>query len=72
VNETKVVIGQFHRVQRGRGKGFASEPPPDLVRHPARVAVMLALAHQIQRALRPVARAGPWLEQRAILAATRQ
>ena len=48
---TKVVTGQLHRVQRGRGKGFASAPPPAPVGRPARVAVMLALAHQIQRAI---------------------
>ncbi len=51
MNETRVVTGQLHRVQRGRGKGFASEPPPAPVRRPARVAVMLALAHRIQRAI---------------------
>jgi|GEM_PF-870728 len=48
---TKVVTGQLHRVQRGRGKGFASEPPVTPARRPARVAVMLALARQIQRAI---------------------
>jgi hypothetical protein len=43
--------GQFHRVQRGRGKRFVSEPPPGPERRPARVAVMLALAHKIQDAI---------------------
>jgi predicted XRE-type DNA-binding protein len=48
---TKIVTGQLHRVRRGRGKGFAPAPPPAPVPRPARVAVMLALAHQIQRAI---------------------
>jgi hypothetical protein len=46
-----VVTGQLHRVQRGHGKRFAPEPPPGPVRRPARVAVMLALAHKIQQAI---------------------
>jgi len=48
---TRVVTGQFHRVQRGHGKRFVAEPPPGPVRRPARVAVMLALAHKIQDAI---------------------
>ena len=48
---TKVVTGQLHRVQRRRGKGFAPAPPPAPVGRPARVAVMLTLAHQIQSAI---------------------
>jgi hypothetical protein len=48
---TRIVTGELHRVQRGRGKGFTSEAPPEPVRRPAQVAVMLALAHQIQRAI---------------------
>jgi hypothetical protein len=51
VTGTKVITGELHRVQRGRGKGFASEPTPAPVARPARVAVMLALAHLIQRAI---------------------
>lgn len=47
----RVVTGQLHRVQRGHGKRFAPEPPPGPVRRPARVAVMLALAHKIQQAI---------------------
>ena len=47
----RVVTGQLHRVQRGHGKRFVSEPPPGPVRRPARVAVMLALAHKIQDAI---------------------
>jgi hypothetical protein len=47
----RVVTGQLHRVQRGHGKRFVQEPPPGPVRRPARVAVMLALAHKIQDAI---------------------
>ncbi|MEO8182404.1 MAG: hypothetical protein ABI895_26505 [Deltaproteobacteria bacterium] len=47
----RVVTGQLHRVQRGHGKRFVQEPPPGPVRRPARVAVMLALAHKIQEAI---------------------
>jgi ParB-like chromosome segregation protein Spo0J len=46
-----VVTGQLHRVQRGHGKRFVQEPPPGPVHRPARVAVMLALAHKIQDAI---------------------
>jgi len=48
---TRVVTGELHRVQRGRRKGFVQEAPPARLRRPARVAVMLALAHQMQRAI---------------------
>jgi hypothetical protein len=41
----------MHRVRRGRGKGFSAEAPPGPSRRPARVAVTLALAHTIQRAI---------------------
>lgn len=47
----KVITGALHRVQRGHGKRFVAEPPPGPVRRPARVAVMLALAHKIQEAI---------------------
>lgn len=47
----KVITGALHRVQRGHGKRFAAEAPPGPVRRPARVAVMLALAHKIQQAI---------------------
>jgi hypothetical protein len=45
----KVVTATLHRVQRGHGKGFVGEPPLARVpvHRPARVAVMLALAHEI-------------------------
>src|SRR5690348_17033708 len=48
---TKVITGTLHRVQRRRGKCFSPEPPPAPVRRPARVALMLALAHKIQQAI---------------------
>lgn len=49
----KVVTAALHRVQRGHGRGFVVEPPPVKipVRRPARVAVMLALAHKITAAI---------------------
>jgi hypothetical protein len=49
--KAKVITSAFHRVQRGRCKRFVAEPPPGPVRRPARVAVMLALAHKIQQAI---------------------
>lgn len=51
---TRVISGQLHRVQRGHGKAFVEKPPalpPAPVRRPARVAVMLALAHKLQDAI---------------------
>jgi len=47
----RVITGALHRVQRGHGKRFTPVPPPGPVRRPARVAVMLALAHKIQQAI---------------------
>ena len=46
----QVVTGALHRVQRGRGKRFSADPPQPS-RRPARVAVMLALAHTILQAI---------------------
>jgi hypothetical protein len=48
---TQVVTGDLHRVRRGQRKGFSAEPRPQPDRRPARVAVTLALAHTIQRAI---------------------
>ena len=45
------ITAPFHRVQRGHGKAFASQPRAAPVRRPARVAVMLALAHYIRAAI---------------------
>lgn len=47
----KVFTGSLRRVQRGHGKRFTTEAPPAPVRRPARVALMLALAHKIQEAI---------------------
>lgn len=48
---TQVVTGELHRVRRGRGKQFSAEPPPEPTRGQSRVAIMLALAHMIRRAI---------------------
>jgi hypothetical protein len=50
----RIFAGKLHRTQRGHGKAFLDgppSPPPEPVRRPARVAVMLALAHKIQAAI---------------------
>jgi hypothetical protein len=56
----RIFAGKLHRTQRGHGKTFVDgppSPPAEPVRRPARVAVMLALAHKIQAAIdRGVAR----------------
>jgi hypothetical protein len=41
----------LYRVQRRHGKAFAAQPDAGPVRRPARVAVMLALAHYIRAAI---------------------
>jgi hypothetical protein len=48
-----IVTGKLHRVRKGHGQRFVETPPvvPEPVRRPARVAVMLALAHKIQQAI---------------------
>lgn len=50
---TRVLTGKLHRVRRGRAQAFVSAaPPPRLpVPRPARLAVMLALAHKIEAAI---------------------
>jgi len=48
----RIFAGRLHRIQRGHGKAFVDRPPsppPEPVRRPARVAIMLALAHKIQQ-----------------------
>lgn len=49
----KVITGMLHRVQRGHGRAFVAEAPPAIapVYRPARVALMLALAHKIDAAI---------------------
>lgn len=49
----KIVTGTLHRTQRGHGKAFVAQPPPAIapVHRPARVALMLALAHKIAAAI---------------------
>jgi len=50
----RIFAGKLHRTQRGHGKAFVDRPPsppPEPVRRPARVAIMLALAHKIQDAI---------------------
>ena len=49
----RVITGRLHRVQRGHGTAYLPEPPAQLapVRRPARVALMLALAHAIRAAI---------------------
>jgi hypothetical protein len=49
----KVVTATLHRIQRGHGKNFVAEPRPAKVptARPARVAVMLAVAHKIVAAI---------------------
>ena len=54
VATVRVFTGKLHRVRRGLGHAFSATPPPPArtpVRRPARVAVMLALAHKIQDAI---------------------
>ena len=48
---TLVVTGELHRVRRGHRKGFSAEQPSELPHRPARIAVTLALAYTIQRAI---------------------
>jgi hypothetical protein len=50
----RIFAGKLHRTQHGHGKAFLEgppPPPPEPVRRPARVAIMLALAHKIQAAI---------------------
>jgi len=47
----KIISGSLHRVQRGHEKRFSTASPPSPVHRPARVALMLALAHKIKEAI---------------------
>jgi hypothetical protein len=52
-SSTTVVTGKLHRVRKKHSKRFVDSPQvaPAPVRRPARVAIMLALAHKIQQAI---------------------
>jgi len=45
------VVGQLFRIRRGRQKRFAADKPPEPVLRQAKVALQLALAHRILRAI---------------------
>jgi len=47
----KVITTALHRVQRGHGRGYVEHARRGPVQRPARVAVMLALAHKIREAV---------------------
>ena len=50
----RIFTTYFFRARKGADVVFSQEPPPPLpetVRRPARVALMLALAHRLQRAI---------------------
>lgn len=50
----RIVTGRLYRVRSGRGYRFTSQepqPPPEPVRRPARVALMLTLAHRLHKAI---------------------
>ena len=49
----QIFSGKLHRIRRGHGIAFseAAPKPPETVRRPARIAVMIALAHKIQNAI---------------------
>jgi len=48
-----MVTGKLHRARKGHAKRFVGTPlvSPEPVRRPARLAVMLALAHKVQQAI---------------------
>lgn len=46
-----MITAALHRVQNGHRKVFSVEPAAGPVRRPARVAVMLALAHYVRSAI---------------------
>jgi hypothetical protein len=50
---TTVINKTLHRVQQGHGRAFAAAPPAPrpVVRRPARIALMLALAHTVADAI---------------------
>lgn len=48
---TTVLVGKLFRVRSGRGKRFEKGSPKKPEKRPARIALQLALAHRIQRAI---------------------
>jgi hypothetical protein len=48
---TKVITGTLHRKQHGRRKRFVAEAEAGPMHRPARVALMLALAHKVQESI---------------------
>jgi predicted XRE-type DNA-binding protein len=51
IRGTTVVVGQLFRVRRGKEKRFVAEQPKEPAIRPAKVALQLALAHRIQKAI---------------------
>lgn len=47
----RVIAGELHRVRHGRQKRFVTVSSPGPVHHPARVAITLAFAHKIRKAI---------------------
>ena len=48
---TTVFTGTLYRVRKGHGIKLTETPPRGPIRHPARVAISLALAHKLQQAI---------------------
>ncbi|MFN7990036.1 MAG: hypothetical protein U0529_21365 [Thermoanaerobaculia bacterium] len=48
---TTVLVGRLFRVRNGHEKRFETRPPKKPEKRPARIALQLALAHRIQRAI---------------------
>jgi hypothetical protein len=46
-----VLVGTLHRVRQRQRARFVAEPPPGPVHRPARIALMLALAHKVRHTL---------------------
>ena len=48
---TTVFTGTLYRIRKGHGIKLTETPPRGPIRHPARVAITLALAHKLQQAI---------------------
>jgi hypothetical protein len=48
---TTVFTGTLYRTRQGHGIKLTQTPPRGPIRHPARVAITLALAHKLQQAI---------------------